>query len=164
MNFFLPIHGTGILLPDQYSFRSSLSSALQCNWKVTEPGVSVLDMQQRIREYRDIREYYYEDYYPLSGTGDLTGSDVWLAYQMHRPSDDSGIVVAFRRQDAPDAGIHRAPGRTHARRLLYPRGLRHAGRNRSQRPGTDRGADASSRQPEEFAADKIPQKLKPHKP
>ena len=103
LNFFLPIHGTGILLPDQYSFRSSLSSALQCNWKVTEPGVSVLDMQQRIREYRDLREYYYEDYYPLSGTGDLTGSDVWLAYQMHRPSDDSGIVVAFRRQDAPDA-------------------------------------------------------------
>ena len=103
LNFFLPIHGTGILLPDQYSFRSSLSSALQCNWKVTEPGVSVLDMQQRIREYRDIREYYYEDYYPLSGTGDLTGSDVWLAYQMHRPSDDSGIVVAFRRQNAPDA-------------------------------------------------------------
>ena len=103
LNFFLPIHGTGILLPDQYSFRSSLSSALQCNWKVTEPSVSVLDMQQRIREYRDIREYYYEDYYPLSGTGDLTGSDVWLAYQMHRPSDDSGIVVAFRRQDAPDA-------------------------------------------------------------
>ncbi len=103
LNFFLPIHGTGILLPDQYSFRSSLSSALQCNWKVTEPGVSVLDMQQRIREYRDIREYYYEDYYPLSGTGDLTGSDVWLAYQMHRPSDDSGIVVAFRRQDALDA-------------------------------------------------------------
>ena len=103
LNFFLPIHGTGILLPDQYSFRSSLSSALQCNRKVTEPGVSVLDMQQRIREYRDIREYYYEDYYPLSGTGDLTGSDVWLAYQMHRPSDDSGIVVAFRRQNAPDA-------------------------------------------------------------
>lgn len=102
LNFFLPIHGTGILLPDQYSFRSSLSSALQCNWKVTEPGVSVLDMQQRIREYRDIREYYYEDYYPLSGTGDLTGSDVWLAYQMHHPSDDSGIVVAFRRQNAPD--------------------------------------------------------------
>ncbi len=103
LNFFLPIHGTGILLPDRYSFRSSLSSALQCNWKVTEPGVSVLDMQQCIREYRDIREYYYEDYYPLSGTGDLTGSDVWMAYQMHRPSDNSGIVVAFRRQDAPDA-------------------------------------------------------------
>lgn len=101
LNFFLPIHGTGILLPDQYSFRSSLSSTLQCNWKVTEPGVSVLEMQERLKEYRDIRAFYYEDYYPLSGTGDLTGSDVWLAYQMHRPSDDSGIVVAFRRQNAP---------------------------------------------------------------
>lgn len=103
LNFFLPIHGTGILLPDKYSFRSSLSSALQCNWKVTEKNVSVIDMHQRIEEYREIKSYYYEDYYPLSGTGDLTGDDVWLAYQMHRPSDDTGIVMAFRRQASPNA-------------------------------------------------------------
>lgn len=111
----------GILLPDQYSFRSSLSSALQCNWKVTEPGVSVLDMQQRIKEYRDIREYYYEDYYPLSGTGDLTGSDVWLAYQMHRPSDGSGHRGRLPPSGRSRRGIHSASGRTRARHLLYPR-------------------------------------------
>ncbi len=103
LNFFLPVHGTGILLPDKYSFRSSLSSTLIYNWKITEPGVSFVEMQERIREYRDVQAYYYEDYYPLSGTGDLTGTDVWLAYQMHRPSDDTGIVVAFRRQNAPAA-------------------------------------------------------------
>lgn len=101
LNFFLPVHGTGILLPDKYSFRSSLSSTLIYNWKITEQGVSFVEMQERIAEYRDVRAYYYEDYYPLSGTGDLTGGDVWLAYQMHRPSDDTGIVVAFRRENAP---------------------------------------------------------------
>lgn len=98
LNFFLPIHGTGILLTDKYSFRSSLCSTLVYNWKVTEPEYSYIDMQQRIKEYREIKPYYYEDYYPLSGTGDLSGNDVWLAYQMHRPDDDSGIVVAFRRE------------------------------------------------------------------
>lgn len=103
LNFFLPVHGTGILLPDKYSFRSSLSSTLIYNWKITEKDVSFVEMQERLKEYRDIRSYYYEDYYPLSGTEDLTSDNVWLAYQMHRPSDNSGIVVAFRREAAPEA-------------------------------------------------------------
>jgi len=104
LNFFLPVHGTGILQTDQYSFRSSLSSTLVYNWKVTEKEYSIIDMQQRIAEYRSIKPYYYEDYYPLSGTvTDLTGNEVWLAYQMHRSSDNSGIVLAFRRSECPDA-------------------------------------------------------------
>ncbi|MEG0806753.1 MAG: alpha-galactosidase [Alistipes sp.] len=103
LNYFLPVHGTGILLPDKYSFRSSLSSTLIYNWKITEKEVSFTEMQDRLKEYRDIRPYYYEDYYPLSGTNDLTGNDIWLAYQMHRPLDSSGIVVAFRRQNAAEA-------------------------------------------------------------
>ena len=100
LNYFLPVHGTGILLPDQYSFRSSLSSTLIFNWKITESGNSIIEMQDRIAEYRSIRDYFFEDYYPLTGDGDLTGHDVWLAYQMHRPSDGSGIVVAFRREES----------------------------------------------------------------
>ena len=72
LNYFLPVHGTGILLPDQYSFRSSLSSTLIYNWKITEKGVSVIEMQDRLNEYRGIRDYYFEDYYPLTGDGDLT--------------------------------------------------------------------------------------------
>ena len=60
----------------------------------------MIEMQDRLNEYRSIRNYYFEDYYPLTGDGDLTGHDVWLAYQMHKPSDGSGIVVAFRREDS----------------------------------------------------------------
>ena len=41
-----------------------------------------------------------EDYYPLTGVKDLTGEDVWLAYQLNRPSDNSGIVMAFRRRNS----------------------------------------------------------------
>ena len=57
-------------------------------------------MQQIIAQYKELRPYYYEDYYPLTGTArELTSDNAWLAYQMHRPSDQSGIVVAFRRKD-----------------------------------------------------------------
>ena len=29
----------------------------------------------------------------------MTGDDVWLAYQLNRPSCGDGIIVAFRRKD-----------------------------------------------------------------
>ncbi len=105
LNFFLPLHGTGILQTDKYSFRSSISSALIYNWKITDKNVSIIDMQNCLKEYAEVRPYFYEDYYPLSGIEDLTRDDIWLTYQMHRPSDNSGIVVAFRRYKSLDNSI-----------------------------------------------------------
>ncbi|WP_297451072.1 glycoside hydrolase family 36 protein [uncultured Alistipes sp.] len=105
LNFFLPLHGTGILQTDKYSFRSSISSALIYNWKVTDKNVSFLDMQDRIDEFKSVRDYFYEDYYPLTGIERTTSDSVWIAYQMHRPSDGTGIVVAFRREACPDASV-----------------------------------------------------------
>ena len=58
-------------------------------------------MRERQAEFKEVRPYFYEDFYPLSEGEyiDLTKDDVWLAYQLYRPSDDSGYVVAFRRKD-----------------------------------------------------------------
>ena len=75
-------------------------------------------MQDRLNEYRSIRNYYFEDYYPLTGDGDLTGHDVWLAYQMHKLLDGSGIVVAFRSGGFRRRSLHRSPGRTLSRQAL----------------------------------------------
>ena len=62
-------------------------------------------MQRCLKEFHEIRPYYYEDYYPLTSTEDMTRDSIWLAYQMHRPSDDSGIIVAFRRAASKDKQI-----------------------------------------------------------
>jgi alpha-galactosidase len=105
LNFFLPIHGTGSLQTDPYSFRSSMGTCLIYNWKITDKRWSVTDMRARLAEFHDIRPYYYEDYYPLTGTNDTTLADIWLAWQFHRPADDSGIVVAFRRAGSVEPGI-----------------------------------------------------------
>lgn len=106
LNFYLPIHGTGLYKTDPYSVRSALGSAAVLNWKLNVLEGSIADMQQIIAQYKELRPYYYEDYYPLTGTArELTFDNAWLAYQMHRPSDQSGIVVAFRRKDNQQGSI-----------------------------------------------------------
>lgn len=106
LNFYLPIHGTGLYKTDPYSVRSALGSAAVLNWKLNVLEGSIADMQQIIAQYKELRPYYYEDYCPLTGTArELTFDNAWLAYQMHRPSDQSGIVVAFRRKDNQQGSI-----------------------------------------------------------
>ncbi len=100
LNMFLPLHGTGIYGTDPYNSRSSFSSAMVINWELAGRSGSIGDMQQVLATYKEIRPYYLKDYYPLTGLGDLTGDDVWLAYQLHDADNDSGIVVAFKRFDA----------------------------------------------------------------
>jgi alpha-galactosidase len=99
LSLFLPLSGTGLNRTDLYAFRSSLGSAVVLNWKLTSHDMSIPEMQNCLKEFREIRPYFYEDYYPLTGLIDLTGEDVWLAYQLDRPSDKTGVVVAFRRKD-----------------------------------------------------------------
>jgi alpha-galactosidase len=79
-----------------------MSSALIYNWKITDKSVSYIDMQNCLKEYASVRPYYYEDYYPLVGIEDLTRDNIWIAYQLHRSTDESGIIVAFRREKSPD--------------------------------------------------------------
>ncbi len=98
LNYFLPLHGTGILQTDNYSFRSSMSTCLTYNWKITNKSFSINEMKARLHEFKDIRPYFYEDYYPLTSAEDTTLDTIWLAYQLNRPSDNSGIIVAFRRK------------------------------------------------------------------
>ena len=97
MEFYLPQHATGSYHVNPFDSRSSLGSAVVFNWKLTQQGESFTDMARTMQEFEEVRPYFYEDFYPLSGIGDLTGDDIWLAYQLHRPSDDTGYIVAFRR-------------------------------------------------------------------
>ena len=97
LEFYLSQHATGSYHVNPFDSRSSLGSAVVFNWKLTQQGESFTDMQRTLQEFQEVRPYFYEDFYPLSGTGDLTGDNIWLAYQLHRPADGSGYIVAFRR-------------------------------------------------------------------
>ena len=55
--------------------------------------------------YRELRGFYLKDFYPLSGDGDITGKDKWVAWQFHDSELNSGIIQAFRRDEAPEVSI-----------------------------------------------------------
>lgn len=105
LNFFLPLHGTGTYGTGAYSLRSSMSSATGLNWESTTQRVTIAEMQSALNEIKSLRPYYLEDFYPLTGLQDHTPDNVWLAYQLNRPSDDTGIVMAFRRKDNQQSEI-----------------------------------------------------------
>ncbi len=97
LNSFLPLHGTGLYHADAYNSRSSFSSAMVMNWEIFSNRGNLVEMKKVYDTYKWLRDYYLEDYYPLSGDGDLTGDDKCLAYQLNKQSDRSGVVFAFRR-------------------------------------------------------------------
>ena len=111
LSYWIPLSGTSAPLRegDTYNFRSALCAAIgfpAVGFPVPsqEPGEDsdpnrpdwrLAMMSQHARA----RPSYYGDYYPL--TRFSTESDVWFAYQMHRPDLDSGFVLAFRREECP---------------------------------------------------------------
>jgi alpha-galactosidase len=68
----------------------------------TNPGDVSVDNQewvawfkQAVGEYRDVRPYFYGDFYPLLPYS--LGADVWTAWQWDRPENKDGLVIALRR-------------------------------------------------------------------
>jgi alpha-galactosidase len=105
LNFFLPQTGTGVEKSDLFTFRSSLGSSVIYNWKITDGASSFTEMQRCQKEFNEVRPYFYEDYYPLTTFDDMTSDQIWLAYQLHRPSDSSGFIIAFRREASKDSSV-----------------------------------------------------------
>jgi len=104
LNFYLPIHGTAIYKTDSYTFRSGLGGTAVSNWEVTgKASESIPDIQKRIQDYKKLRPYFYGDYYPLTSAN--IRDNAWLAYQLNRPEQDDGIILAFRRNDARNESI-----------------------------------------------------------
>ncbi|HBL75923.1 MAG: alpha-galactosidase [Bacteroidetes bacterium GWF2_42_66] len=104
LNFYLPIHGTAIYKTDRYTFRSGLGATAVLNWEVTgKNGESIPAIQKKIQEYKNLRPYFYGDYYPL--TQSSTRDNAWLAYQLNRPEQKDGIIIVFRRGDCNSESI-----------------------------------------------------------
>jgi alpha-galactosidase len=105
LNFYLPLTGTGVDKSDSFTFRSSLGTSVVYNWKITDGASSFYEMQRCQKEFNEVRPYFYEDFYPLTTVDDMTSDKIWLAYQLHRLSDNSGYIVAFRRPESMDSLI-----------------------------------------------------------
>ena len=105
LNFYLPLHGTGNFTVSPYQFRSNMSASMVINWDINSKAHSVAELQKYFLDFKRLRPYYYSDYYPLTSSKNITPDNVWLAYQLNRPDNGDGIIMAFRRKDSSDESI-----------------------------------------------------------
>ncbi len=105
LNFYLPLHGTGNFNITPYHFRSNMSSSMVINWDINSKLHSMPELQKYFLEFKQLRPYYYGDYYPLTVKEDLLKDDKWLAYQLNRPGQGDGIIMAFRRKNSTDISL-----------------------------------------------------------
>ncbi|MBN1555661.1 MAG: alpha-galactosidase [Phycisphaerae bacterium] len=96
--------GVGLLPGDTYNFRGSMCTGVQLNLYPYEKNEIRDDYpyewhRQRLAEMRRAKPFYFGDYYPLTA-GDVS-NEIWMAYQMHRPDLDEGMLLVFRRPESP---------------------------------------------------------------
>ena len=105
LNFYLPIHGTGISNVNDFEFRSGLNAGATGGWTVGRGLETIETSRNYMQQFRELRPYFYGDYYPLTSSRNYTSNSVWLAYQLNRPQQKDGIIIAFRRVDNRETSI-----------------------------------------------------------
>lgn len=105
-NTWIPYSGTGTgRLYDMYRVRSAYGASLATGYSFSEreefadTSDKIEFIKEFCEEYKKVRPYYSEDFYPLTKFSDQL--DVWCAYQFDRPSENDGIVQVFRRDESP---------------------------------------------------------------
>jgi alpha-galactosidase len=98
----IPFHGAPVCKIDQvdpYAFRSAVGMMVGLGFDVRRGDLDYPLLRNLTAEWRRIADYYYGDYYPL--TGYSVDQANWLAWQYHRPESGDGVIQAFRRAVSP---------------------------------------------------------------
>ncbi|MCC7376004.1 MAG: alpha-galactosidase [Verrucomicrobiales bacterium] len=108
--FWLPYHGTGTLvgpskifnLPagkvDVNMFRSHMAPSVNACWDVRRDDLDYDTLRRLTAQLLKVQPYFLGDYYPL--TAYSRAKDTWVAWQFDRPDLGSGVVQAFRHDEA----------------------------------------------------------------
>jgi alpha-galactosidase len=95
MSYYLPLHQICAWTTDAYEMRSSSGPGAIVQFAYLDGGFSAEAAKQAVAEVKENQKYFYGDFYPLTDCS--TEPDRFVAYQVHRPDLDAGLVLAFRR-------------------------------------------------------------------
>lgn len=103
----IPYHGAGYVIGqstiggrgtadvDAYHFRSNMSASLTLCYDMRRKDLNYELARRLFVQLKRIGPNYLGDFYPF--TPYSLASDVWMAWQYHRPEAGEGMVQAFRR-------------------------------------------------------------------
>ena len=103
LSLFLPIHATIGWETGAYECRSAATDGFCAEWDILDPKFPRDEAKASIAEIRENRKYWTGDFYPL--TVWTMAPDRWLAWQLHRPDLDEGMILAFRHQASPYSAL-----------------------------------------------------------
>jgi alpha-galactosidase len=99
LNQYLPLSTCCAWEPKAYTLRSVATGGSITQFDYLNDDFSMKDAQAAMAEVKANQKFWYGDFYPLTGAG--AGPDAFVAWQLHRPDLDAGIVLAFRRSECP---------------------------------------------------------------
>ena len=98
LSLYLPLFTACGWTPEPYDFRSSATAGAIAQWDYLNPDFPLALAKETLGEAAENRKYWYGDFYPLTACSN--SPDVWMAYQLHRPDLDAGLVLAFRHSES----------------------------------------------------------------
>ncbi|HZM03285.1 MAG TPA: alpha-galactosidase, partial [Candidatus Saccharimonadales bacterium] len=98
LSLYLPVHATIGWTVGAYECRSSANSGFCGEWDILSDKFPLAKARTCISEMKENSKYWIGDYYPL--TPWTMAPDQWMAWQLHRPDLDEGIILAFRHQES----------------------------------------------------------------
>ena len=78
---------------------------IECNKEIEKNRIYCSFKCRNFYVNKNLRDYFYGDYYPLTPSPLNANDDQWLAYQLNRPMQKDGLVIAFRRKMNMNASI-----------------------------------------------------------
>lgn len=101
LNRYVPFSTCGQMGATPYLFRSGFNAGIAFAEDVRPADYPRELLKQGIAEGKRIRKYFLGNFYPLVESGaDPSG---WCVMQYHRPAENDGMLIAFRRHQSPDA-------------------------------------------------------------
>ena len=101
LNRYVPFSTVGQMGATPYLFRSGFNAGIAFAQDVRPKNYPRDLLKQGIAEGKRIRKYFLGDFYPLVEAG--TDPHGWCVLQYHRPEENDGMVVAFRRDQSTTA-------------------------------------------------------------
>jgi alpha-galactosidase len=106
LNRYVPFSTVGQMGATPYLFRSGFNAGIAFAEDVRPKDYPREQLRKGIAEGKRLRKYFLGDFYPLVQAG--TDPRGWVVMQYHRPEENEGMVLAFRRDQSPYVAC--APG------------------------------------------------------
>jgi len=100
---YVPFNVSGQMGATPYLFRSGFNAGISFCEDCRPAGYPLNLLKKAIAEGKHIRKYYFGNFYPLSEI--TTSPKDWCVIQYHRPNEQDGMIIAFRRHESPYASF-----------------------------------------------------------